>query len=326
MDVRRDIECSDDVPIRGEVRQVGFRRVSHGLFLPVRTGLDPEQEFRRDLMAWLLVLPAEATFTHVTAARLAGWQLPSLPDDVPVFAAVAGDERRPRRPGLICSRLVRPHQPGDVGLPVDRPEEILLRAARDLGLLDLVVMVDSARHLGHIDDNRMKTIIASRRPGVRVLRQAWHLSSARAESGPETVLRMFHIAMDVEVEPQPVLTDAQGQVVGRADLLVKGTNRLHEYDGAGHRERTQHQTDLRRERGLAGSDYERRGFTLDDLLNHSFVVMHEMDRDLGRPHKLVRLTRWRRLVENSMYSAVGRERVLNRWRRLMGVRDWSRTA
>lgn len=326
MDMRPENACSDDFPIRGEIRQVGFRRVSHGLFLPVRTGLEPEQEFRRDLKAWLLVLPAEATFTHVTAARLAGWQLPNLPDDVPVFAAVAGDESRPRRPGLICSRLVRPHQPGDVGLPIDRPEEILLRAARDLGLLDLVIMVDSARHLGHIDDGRMKAVLASRRPGVRVLREAWNLSDARAESGPETVLRMFHVAIDVEVEPQPVLTDARGQVVGRADLLVTGTNRLHEYDGAGHREGTQHQTDLRRERGLAGSDYERRGFTLDDLLNHAFVVMHEMDRDLGRPHKLGRLTRWRRLVENSMYSPVGRERVLNRWRRLMGLRDWSRTA
>lgn len=326
MDTNPESESPNHAPIRGEIRQVGFRRVSHGLFLPVRAGLDEDQEFRRDLEAWLLVLPAEAVFTHVTAARLVGWQLPSLPDEVPVFAAVAGDASRPRRPGLICSRLVRAHEPGDVGLPIDRPEEILLRAARDLGLLDLVIMVDSARRLGNIDHGRMMAILASGRPGVRILREAWNLSSNRAESGPETVLRIFHTAIGVEVEPQPVLTDAHGRVVGRADLLVTGTNRLHEYDGAGHRDRTQHRTDLRRERGLAGSDYERRGFTLDDLLNHAFVVMHEIDRDLGRAHKLARLTRWRRLVENSMYSDVGRQRVLNRWRRLMGVTDWSRTA
>jgi hypothetical protein len=54
--------------------------------------------------------------------------------------------------------------------------------------------------------------------------------------------------------------------------------------------------------------------------------MHEIDRELGRPHKLARLTRWRRLVENSLYSEVGRRRVLNRWQRQMGVVDWSRTA
>ena len=319
-------EPPEHAPVRGEIRQAGFLRVGHGLFRPLIPGLDEDQEFRRDLEAWLLVLPEEAVFTHVTAARLLGWQLPALPEQVPVFAAVVNDESRPRRPGLICSRLVRPHEPGDVGLPVDRPEEILLRAARDLGTLDLVVMIDSARRLGHIDEKRMKAILDSRRPGVRVLRAAWNMSSDRAESGPETLLRIFHEAIDVDVEPQAVLFDADGQVIGRADLLVKGTKRLHEYDGAVHRDGTQHRTDLRRERGLAGSDYERRGFTLDDLLNHALVVMHELDRELGRPHKLARLTRWRRLVENSLYSEVGRRRVLNRWQRQMGVVDWSRTA
>lgn len=264
MDTTPPVEPPDHSPIRGEVRRADFRRVGHGLFLPMVPGLDEDQEFRRELKAWLLVLPPEAVFTHVTAARLLGWQLPALPEQVPVFAAVRTDESRPRRPGLICSRLVRPHDPGDVGLPVDRPEEILLR--------------------------------------------------------------IFHDCLEVDVEPQAVLLDADGRVLGRADLLVKGTKRLHEYDGAGHRDGTQHRTDLRRERGLAGSGYERRGFTLDDLLNHALVVMHEIDRELDRPHRLARLTRWRRLVENSLYSEVGRQRVLNRWRRQMGVVDWSRTA
>ncbi len=316
----------DDGPIRGEIREVGFRRVAHGLFLPLKPGLDQDQEFLRDLTAWRLVLPRKSVFTHVTAARLLGWQLPALPEQVPVFAAVELEESRPRRPGLICSRLVRPHEPGDVGQPVDRPEEILLRAARDLGILDLVIMIDSARRRGHIDGTRIAAILASKRPGVRVLRTAWTLSNDLAESGGETVLRMFHVAIDVAVEPQAVLLDRRGQIIGRADLLVTGTNRLHEYDGAHHRESVQHRNDLRRDRGLGGSDYERRGFTLDDLINHPLVTMHEIDRELGRPHKLARMTRWRKLVENSMYAEVGRQRVLNRWRRQIGLADWSRTA
>lgn len=326
MDIASPPDPPHDGPIRGEIRQVGFRRVGHGLFLPLRPGLDQDHEFRRDLMAWRLVLPPQAAFTHVTAARLLGWQLPAIPEQAPVFAAVELEENRPRRPGLICSRLVRPHEPGDVGLPVDRPEEILLRAARDLGTLDLVIMVDSARRRGHIDGRRMAAILASRRPGVRVLRAAWNLSNELAESGGETVLRMFHVAIDVPVEPQAVLVDGHGRMIGRADLLVTGTKRLHEYDGAHHREAVQHRNDLRRDRGLGGSDYERRGFTLDDLINHPLVTMHEIDRELQRPHKLARLTTWRKLVANSLYSEVGRQRVLNRWRRLTGVADWSRTA
>lgn len=314
-------------PVRGEIRSVGFLRVSHGLFRPDEPGLDAHQSFLRDLEAWRLVLPKDAVFTHVTAARLYGWQLPKLPEQVPVFAAVSGDPNRPRRPGLICSRLVRLDKPAErCGMPVDLPEEVLLRMARDLGTLDLVIVIDSARRAGDIDPDRLKAVLGSRRPGVRALRAAWELSSPQADSGGETVLRLFHDAMDVAVEPQAVLVDENGQVIGHADLLVSGTNLVHEYDGAHHRDGRQHTVDLRRERGLAGSAYQRRGFTLDDLLNHPIVAMHELDRALARPHRLARLTRWRVLVENSMYSEVGRRRVLNRWQRAMGVIDWSRTA
>ena len=117
-------------PIRGEVRQVGFRRLSHGLFVPDDATLSSDEEWVRDLEAWLLVLPAGAVFTHVTGARLRGWRLPALPENVPVFAAVHGGERRARRPGLLCSRLVVLDKIAGVelrhGLPVENAEDLLL--------------------------------------------------------------------------------------------------------------------------------------------------------------------------------------------------------
>lgn len=302
-----------DVPFRGEIRLVSQRRVSHGLGVRKRDDLTPDQEFHRDLEAYLLVLPPGAAFTHLTGAQLLGWQLPNLPEQVPVFAVVAGSGPRPRRPGLICSRRV--HEPEPVycdGLPVDRTEEILLRAARELGLLDLMVLLESALRLGHIDHDRMNELLASRRPGVRMLREAWRRATGKSESAGETVLQSFHRVMDVPFEPQAVLCDDDGVVIGRADLLVLGTLFVHEYDGAHHRRKEQQKVDLRRERGLAGSSYIRKGFTLDDLLNHPVVVMHEIDKALGRPHSLRRLRRWRQLVDNSMYSEAGRERMMNR--------------
>ena len=304
-------------------------RVTHGVFRPCpdEPAPDPDVEFRRDLEAWLLVLPEGARFTHVTGSRLRGWQLPQLPEQVPVFAAVGNRDGRPRRPGLLCSRLVRTATPVMVqGLPVEPAEEILLRAARDLGVLDLTIMLDSARRLGDVDDEAMETLLASRRPGVRRLREAWQLSTPKAESAGETVLRLFDCCMDVDVEPQVSLRDQNGNVVGVADLLVVGTNMLHEYDGAHHRERSQQRVDLRRGRGLAQTAYDRRGFTLDDLLNHPAVLMHELDRDLGRSHRLLRLSRWRELVRGSLYSEEGRRRVMNRWQREMGIVEWSGTA
>lgn len=312
--------------VRGHLSLHGRRRVSHGLFLPHVEGLSDQEEFLRDLGALLLVLPEGAAFTHVTAARILGWQLPALPEQVPVFASVMGNRSRPQRAGLIVSRLVRPDNPATVhGLPVDDAEEILLRAARDLGLLDLVILVDSARHLGHVDEARMLALLESKRPGVRMLSKAWSLSDARSESGPESLLRTFLKILDVRVEPQAVLRDAKGRVVGRADLLIVGTMDIEEYDGAGHRSKLQHRVDLRRERGLAAAGYRRHGYTLDDLLNYPITVMQELDRRLGRPTRMSRARDWQRLVDNSMYGRKGRERVLNRWRRLNGIVDWSKT-
>jgi hypothetical protein len=318
----------DDEPIRGCIRLTSHRRVSHGLFVRLRDDLSEDDEFRRDLRAYLLVLPASAVFTHLTGARLLGWQLPKLPEQVPVFAAVDAKDERPRRHGLICSRLTRERRPltSPDGLPVDAPEEILLRASRDLGLLDLVVLIDSALRLKHLNPARMEALLASARPGVRLLRIAWDLADRRAESGPESVLRIFHKVIEVPVDPQVELFDERGTSLGRVDLLVRGTSFVHEYDGEHHREKDQHRTDLRRERGWVGTPHLRRGFTLDDLLNHPAVVMHEIDRSLGRSHRASRLRRWRRLVGNSLYSGQGRERVMNRWRRQQGIIDWAGTA
>jgi hypothetical protein len=313
--------------IRGEVRLAGHRRVSHGLFLPLRSGLSSKDEFLRDLRAWQRVLPEGTVFTHITGAKLRGWPLPKLPEQVPVFAAAEGDPARPQRPGLIFSRLVRAAEPDlSDGIPVDKPEEILLRAARDFGLLDLVILVDSARRAGDIDERRMQNVLATSRPGVRMLRMAWSLSDARADSAGETILRLFHVVIEVPVEPQAELIGEEGQVIGHADLLIVGTRELQEYDGECHRDHRQHRKDLRRERGLSGSSYHRHGYVLDDLLNFPATLMHEIDRMLGRPHRMARVRRWQRLVQNSMYAETGRERVLNRWRRVNGIIDWSKPA
>ncbi|HEU5038270.1 MAG TPA: hypothetical protein VFT70_14775 [Nocardioides sp.] len=301
--------------------------MSHGLGVLKRDGLSAQEERIRDLRAYLEVLPASARFTHLTGAEILGWQLPKLPEQVPVFVAVDRGDPRPRRHGLICSRL-----PGAAkkrkrrGLPVDEPEEILLRCARDLSLIDLLILLESALGHGDVDPQKMEELLGSRRPGVRMLREAWGRATGKSESPGETVLQQFHRVMDVPFEPQADLYDERGNYLGCADLRVVGTSYLHEYDGEYHRSAGQQKTDLRRSRGLSGTDYVRKGFVLDDLLNRAAVVMHEIDRALERPHDPRRLRRWRALVDNSLYSSTGRERILNRWRRQHGLHDWTATA
>lgn len=320
------MKIGPDGAIRGEVRVAGHQRVSHGLYRVATEGLTPWENFLKDLMALRMVLPDDAVFTHVTAARLLGWQLPALPDKVPHFVAVRSGNR-PRRPGLICSRLSHDSDVALVhGLRVDEPAEVLLRASRDLGELDLAIMVDSAARLGHLDAGAMEAVLASRRPGTRLLRKVWKGREPQSESAGETLLHRFHREMGVDTRSQVALFDDHGSFVARADLLVVGTNSVHEYDGAVHRDKSVQRRDLRRERALAGTQYVRRGYTLDDLLNHPAIVMHELDRLLGRPHQAERLRAWRALIDDSLYSTVGRSRVMNRWYRSTTPVDWARTA
>jgi hypothetical protein len=318
-------------PIRGQIRVAGFRRVSHGLYLPLGDQADRRQEWLRDLDAWRLVLPPGAVFTHVTAAALYGWWLPQLPDYVPVFAATDLDGSRPRRPGLICSRLDRAAQVDAApvvrhGQPVDLPEEVLLRAARDLAMLDLVPLVDSALRSGDTTADSLARFCATTRPGVRRLRLAASLADPRSESAWETVLRLFHVLAGIEVEPQVELFDPAGTFLARVDLLLTGTNNVHEYDGGGHRKRDRQRTDLRRERRLAGTPYARRGFTSEELVRYPLVMLAEIDRALGRKHRPSRVRLWRRWVSEATLSPDGRRRLMNRWMRLSGITDWSQTA
>lgn len=313
--------------VRGEVRRSDHRRLSHGLYLPLGAASARDEVFR-DLRAWRLVLPPDSVFTHVTAAYLRGWWLPQLPPSSPVFAAAGRVSNRPRRAGLICSRLERDAPPTDTaqGLPVDLATEVLLRSARDLALLDLVPMVDSALRCGDVSITDLGKICETTRPGVRQLRRAVSMADARAESPWETLLRLFHVAVGIEVVPQANLYDAAGRWVARADLWVPGTPYLHEYDGRHHDRTSQRAPDLRRLRLLADSLYVRRGYVADDLLNHPAPMLQEMDRELGREHRPGRLATWRRWVMESTYSEAGRRRLQNRWLRRTTPIDWSQTA
>jgi hypothetical protein len=189
-------------------------------------------------------------------------------------------------------------------------------------MLDLLIMLESALALGDVDHQRMETLLASTRPGVRMLREVWRRATGKSESPGETIMQQFHLVMEVPFEAQAELYDEAGNFVARGDILITGTVFVHEYDGEHHRDKDQQKADLRRGRGLAGTSYVRKGFVLDDLLNHPIVMMHELDRALGRPHDIRRLQCWRQLVDNSLYSPVGRERIMNRWRRQRGIVDW----
>ena len=100
-----------------------------------------------------------------------------------------------------------------------------MACAQDLGLVDLVLLVDAAAYAGDIDLSELRVALRNSlrgRRGVAPLRRALDLADDRSESPWETLLRLLHVVCGIEVEPQYALADDNGSVA-RADLwLVRG--------------------------------------------------------------------------------------------------------
>lgn len=298
-------------PTQGRIRLSDWDRVSRGLYLPPDLD-DP-------LLAWRLLLPESGAFTHLTAAKAYGWWLPPLPPGVPVFACQAATDPRRRRPGLRISRLSQPFERASVnGYFLASSGETLLACARDLGLIDMVVLTDAALRQRPGSRQSVDALASSGRPGSPMLRQALAHSDPRSESPWETVLRLLHVACGVPVVRQYELVGRNGVVVARADLWVVGTNAIHEYDGADHLTRAGQQRDLARSRRLTELDVVRRGYTSREIRGHAHQILRDADLSLGRAHKPERVRAWHRWWEDSLFSREGTRRFLDRLARKSG--------
>jgi hypothetical protein len=289
--------------------------VSYGLYAPARL-----RPFAEDLAAWQLVLPRTAAFSHLTAARASGWWLPA-PIEHPVFAAMTTTAGCPHRTGLFVCRHPKPVAINLVdGLRVTTAEETLLAAARDLGVLDLVIMADSALRLGHCTLTSLKIVAGQHRRGGPLLRSVIPLLDARSESAWESIMRVLHRAAEIPVTPQYEIFDAAGHFVARADLWIQGSHRIHEYDGAVHRDGRVHGSDLLRDRAQVAAGWQRYGYTAGQLLNEGPALIADMDRLLGRGWEPRRRMEWEHLINNSLLGRQGRARAHRQWRRAMGLR------
>jgi hypothetical protein len=302
--------------VRGHRRGVTWQHVTYGVHRPISTPVPtdhPPVWAEDDLAGWQLLMTGAGCFTGLTALEVHGVPVPPIPDGCPVFMAMAKDEPRPMRAGVHTSRHVHPVA-YDVarGLRVAVVPEALTAAARWVGLVDLVALVDAALHLGLASLEELEVISTSRRPGSRRLRKALSLVDGRAESLWESLLRLLHVVCDIEVEPQWTLTDVNGVFVARADLWLVGTDALHEFDGDEHEKTPRRVVDRRRDRRVDREGFVRRGYTSGDVIHRAVSVLEDADRSLGRPHDPGRVRAWHRLLRESLFTPAGRTAFLRR--------------
>jgi hypothetical protein len=261
------------------------------------------------LRAWQLSLPFWASFTGLTAAQLRGWWLPPLPPSLPLFLA-EGRSARISRPGLhVCRHNVLPSWSLVDGVRVPSAAETVLSCARDLGLLDVVLLGDAALHSGDVTPQELVEVSRLRRRGSPLLRRAIPLMHPDTESIFESLLRILHVVCGVAVMPQCTIHAPDGTFVARGDLLLSGTQTFHEYDGVHHRSAHQLRKDLVRDRRILMAGYRRRGYTSRDVLVTPLGVLRDADATLGRTHDPARIQAWYSLLQDSLFTPAGRRRL-----------------
>ena len=193
----------------------------------------------------------------------------------------------------------------EIQMMYEVPCTIALRAVFDAARSasnerEAVVVVDMALAAGLISLDAFRAYAFGRRgwPGARRARCAALLADARSLSPQETLMRLIWI-IDARL-PTPrsnwPVSDLHGRRLGRPDLLCDELAVIGEYDGAEHRRRSRHRSDVARDQGFRDAGLE------------SFVVVGGDIDD-------------RRLVVDRMQAAVARAKQANRPRGWMVARD-----
>ena len=302
--------------MRGHRRGATWARVTYGVHKQAgasQSAEHPPAWAEDDLSGWQLLMTDVGCFTGLTALEVHGVPLPPLPEECPVFVALAKDDPRPMRSGVHTSRHIRPVEHVVVrGLRVATVPEALTAAARWLGVVDIVALIDAAIFLELVSLEQLEVIARTRRPGGRRLRAALPLADGRAQSLWESLLRLLHVVCGIEVEPQWELVDADGVLVAQADLWVVGTTALHEFDGDEHEKAPRRVGDRRRDRRVDREGFVRRGYTGGDVIHRAVTILEDADRSLGRDHDPTRIRGWHRLLRDSLFTPAGRLAFLKR--------------
>jgi len=286
-----------------------WEHVTRGVYAPTGS----LHGVRARATAFARVLPRDTGYGHVTRAALRGWWLPWLPADLPLLATTRSNVHV-QRPGLYVRRSsLATLIGGDV--PLVSTPDALVEASQDLALIDLVALVDAALHLGDCTADELTGVARQRRGGARRLRVALTFSDPCAESRWESVLRLVHDLSGIAVDAQSPVRADDGILVARADLRIRGTDRLVEYDGATHRGARRHRRDLARDKALLRLGLERYGYCAPEIVGRPDRIIRDAEQALGLPHDPRRLDRWRREFRASSPSEAGRAALRRRLER-----------
>jgi len=216
-----------------------FREVVRGIYVSAAAA-----ELESRALAGLLVA-AEATafVSHHDAARMWGAVVPHSPV---IHVSVPADRPRRRRDGVTV-HASRRSPVRRRGIPVTSPVDTFLDLARELDLVDLVVLGDSLVRRGVTTPEALVAAAeAASGRSVRPARRAARLVRAGVDSAMETRTRLLMVLAGLpEPEVNIVFLRPDGSVARRLDLGYRDLRLAVEYDGyQHHKERAVYEEDL----------------------------------------------------------------------------------
>lgn len=212
----------------GQLRGPGVRRLFQDVYMPA--GFPVTHELR--CAAAALALPTEAVITGRSAATLRGVALARAADPVEIVVPEAVQVNR--RAGIDVRRTetrADEREPwGGIGLAT--PLRMGLDLLLDRTLPDAVADLDMVLRAGLVNRAELRRLLSQRRDrGIVRARRAEELADPRAESRPESRVRVWLVLDGLCPEPQYWIEDSRGRLA-RADLAFPEQQVVVEYDGS----------------------------------------------------------------------------------------------
>ena len=216
---------------RKQLRERSYRRLVQGVYA------DPSLPFDHQLRcrAVALILPLGAAIGGHSAAAWHGAPFAGLRDPVTVVRPPTVQWKGPREVRVHRAEL----DPGDIERHDDVPVTSALRTAWDLATLEplgtAVAALDAMCRAGVVDPRLLAELAREGvgRWGVTRVRRAFPLVDPRAESAPESRVRVALVMAGLEPVPQYTVTE-NGRFLARLDLAFPEAKVAIEYEGEHH--------------------------------------------------------------------------------------------
>ncbi len=255
-----------------------YQRVLRGTYVPGDVDIDLQVR----CAAAQRLLPEHARVADRCLLWLLGVDV--LPSGAPMLEVVVPrDAVVPRRHGILARTADIPPDDRALLSPIAvrclRPVRATGDLLRRLPLAEAVVVADAVKRSALCDEDQLRTELArhARLKGVRQAHQVLDLSDARAESPPESRLRLQLVQAGLVPVPQFEVRDAAGRFLARVDLAFPAVKVAIEYDGRAVHERDDvFARDRQRQNELVRAGWIVLRYTATDLRHGSARVVAQV--------------------------------------------------